>query len=117
MLDKRSQVYVLDVISASAIILATAIALLVANQLLVAQHYCSPDAVLAVLLRNEDFYQAVYALDASRLRAILGSYLDTTPYNLTIFDLSGNRLLSIGMEIEGITGVAILTGLMALLGG
>jgi len=66
--------------------------------------------VLGVLCKDERFIQAVYSLDASRLEALLSAYLGFTPYNLTVHDAYGNKLLSIGQPIEGLSAVIMLPG-------
>jgi len=107
----KAQVYTLDAIAASVLILLTTISLLFIQQLHVARIYKAPDEVLGVLCRDERFIQAVYSLDASRLEALLNAYLGCIPYNLTIYDAYGNRLLSIGQPIEGLASVIMLPGI------
>jgi len=107
----KAQVYTLDAIAASALILLTTISLLFIQQLHVARIYKAPDEVLGILCKDERFIQAVYSLDASKLEALLNAYLGCTPYNLTIYDAYGNRLLSIGQPVEGLASVIILPGI------
>ena len=106
----RAQVYTLDAIAASALILMTTISLLFIQQLHIARVYKPPDEMLGYLCRDERLVQAVYSLDASRLEALLNAYLGSMPYNLTVFDVHGNKLLSIGQPVEGIASVIMLPG-------
>lgn len=105
----KAQVYTLDAFIAGILLLTTMLTLsmLKPNYTL---YYKPPDEILGVLLKNEDFVHAIYSLDASRLEHILNAYLGRTPYNLTIFDYSGKKLLSVGQEVEGLAAVAILCG-------
>ena len=110
MVADRAQVYTLDAIAASALILMTTISLLFIQQLHIARVYKPPDEMLGYLCRDERFVQAVYSLDASRLEALLNAYLGSMPYNLTVFDVHGNKLLSIGQPVEGVASVIMLPG-------
>ena len=111
MVADRAQVYTLDAIAASALILMTTISLLFIQQLHIARVYKPPDEMLGYLCRDERLVQAVYSLDASRLEALLNAYLGSMPYNLTVFDVHGNKLLSIGQPVEGIASVIMLPGI------
>jgi len=106
----KAQVYTLDAIATSVLILLTTISLLFIQQLHIARVYWTPDEMLGTLCKDERFIQAVYSLDASMLEALLNVYLGSTPYNLTIFDAHGNKLLSIGQPFEGLASVTMLPG-------
>ena len=60
---------------------------------------------------DEDFLQAVYSMDLSRVEAILNTYLGMIPYNLTVYDANGNILLTVGEDVEGISAVIMIPGI------
>ena len=106
----KGQVYTLDAIAASTLILTTLISLLMINQIHTMVRYEVPDDILGILLSKDEFIHAIYSYDSSKLRAILDAYLGMTPYNFTIYDSNGTKLLSIGFEIEGVAATAMLAG-------
>jgi len=108
--DNKAQVYTLDAIAASVLILLTTTNLLFIQQLHIARVYKPPDEILGALCKDERFIQAVYSLDASRLEALLNAYLGPVPYNLTVFDVHGKKLLSIGQPIEDLASAIMLPG-------
>ena len=107
----KGQIYTLDAIAATALILTALISLLMINQIHTMVRYEAPDDILGVLLSKDEFVHAVYSFDSSKLRALLNAHLGTTPYNFTIYDSNGTKLLSIGFEIEGVATTVMLTGI------
>ena len=79
------------------------------NQLSLMVRYEASDNILGTLLNDEEFIHVIYNYDSSKLRAILNSHRGPTPYNLTLLDTQGNKLLSIGVYVEGLATTAILT--------
>jgi len=107
----RAQVFIIDAIIASLLIVVTVLDLFLIQQLNVTKINKAPDKVLGVLCMDEDFLQAVYSMDLSRVEAILNSYLGMVPYNLTVYDVSGNVLLTVGQSVEGISAVIMIPGI------
>jgi len=106
----RGQVYALDAIAATTLILTTLISLLMINQIHTMVRYEASDETFGVLLSQDDFVYAIYNLDSSKLKALLNAHLGLTPYNFTIYNANGTKLLTIGVEVEGIVAVAMLAG-------
>ena len=106
----KGQVYTLDAIAAATLILTILISLLMVNQLHTTVRYEAPDNILGVLLNRDEFIHAIYNLDSSKLRTILNAHLGMTPYNFTIYNANGTKLLSIGVEIQGIAATVMLAG-------
>lgn len=106
----KGQVYTLDAIAASTLILTTLISLLMINQIHTMVRYEAPDDILGVLLSKDEFFHAVYSLDSSKLRALLNAHLGMTPYNFTIYSSNGTKLLSVGFEVEGVATIVMLAG-------
>lgn len=107
----KGQIYTLDAIAAATLILTSLISLLMVNQLHTTVRYEAPDNILGVLLLKDEFIHAIYNLDSYRLRAILNAHLGPAPYNFTVYDANGTKLLTIGVEVECVAATAILAGI------
>ena len=111
MVANRAQIFIIDAVIASLLIVITVLDLFLIQQLNITKINKAPDDVLGVLCMDEDFLQAVYSLDLSRVEAILNSYLGMIPYNLTVYDANGNILLTVGQNVEGISAVIMIPGI------
>ena len=111
MVANRAQIFIIDAVIASLLVVITVLDLFLIQQLNVTKINKAPDDVLGVLCMDEDFLQAVYSLDLSRVEAILNSYLGMVPYNLTVYDADGNILLTVGENVEGISAVIMIPGI------
>ncbi|MCS7374935.1 MAG: hypothetical protein NDF56_08150 [archaeon GB-1845-036] len=106
----RGQIFTVDAVAASTLMMTVLINLFLISQMSILVKYEAPESLLGILLKDEEFIYAVYSLDSGRLRAILNSYLGLTPYNLTLLDADGGKLLSIGVEVEGLAASTIIVG-------
>ena len=106
---RGGQVYTLDAVVAASLILATVAVLTAARSVHLTLGQAPPDEVLSVLLNEPGFVNAVYSGDADTLRAMLDALIPW-PYNLTVYTLEGEKVLSVGVELEGVAAVAIIPG-------
>ena len=100
-------IYVLDSVLAVAILL-TAVLVVVASRPLQTPLQAPPEHVLSRLLEEPGFVNAIYARDHRTVEAYLNSF--AAPYNLTVWDSSGNKVLSVGGPVEGVAATAVLPG-------
>ena len=101
-------IYVLDSVLAAAILLTTVL-VVVASRPLQTPIQAPPEHVLSMLLEEPGFVNAIYARDHRTVEAYLNSFL-AAPYNLTVWDSSGNKVLSVGGPVEGVAATAVLPG-------
>ena len=108
---RRGQALTLDALVAATILVAAAIASLYLASLAAPPHASGlspPDAVLARLLRDPGFVNALYARDLDSLSAYLASL--GRPARLVAYDEDGEAVIELGPPIEGLAAHGYLTG-------
>jgi len=101
-------VYVLDSVFAVSILVATVLTVSVLG-VLSTQLSLPPEKELAVLLSEPGFVSAVYLGDEKTVIAYLNSFLDR-PYNFTVYYNDGRVFFTVGVDVEGVSAVAVLPG-------
>ena len=108
-MSKRGEIYTLDAILSTTVILLTATKLVSLRQLSIATTPSLPEEELSAMLNDMDFINSIYANDIARLRLLVNSYV-SRPYNLTIYAINGTKLLSIGEPLDGLATTAVIAG-------
>lgn len=101
-------VYVLDGIIASIVLLGTLSTILISSYDII-NVYSNPEKELSELLSEPFFVSSLYSKDEKTVEAYLNSFI-SKPYNLTVFYPDGRVYLSIGCNVQGLSAVARLPG-------
>jgi hypothetical protein len=105
------EAHLLDAIVASSVLLIFVIACMgVLSRPPLAPPPEPPGDALAVLAQDPSFVEAVYQLDSASLAQHVRAVVDSKPFKLVVCDSTGNQLLKVGEDVEGIAAVVVLLG-------
>jgi len=108
-MKRKGEMYVIDAFLATIIILSVLTIISLSKFSFEQPPFLPPDEELTALLHNLEFLNSVYANDTLSLKVLVESYI-SSPYNLTIYSLNGDKILSIGEPLEGPAAMAIIPG-------
>jgi hypothetical protein len=107
----KAQAHLLDAIIASSLLLIFAVACMsVLSRHPLALSPEPPSDALAVLAQDSSFVRAVYQLDSAFLAQHVRAVVGLKPFKLVVCDSSGNQLLKVGEEVEGVAAVVVFSG-------